>query len=59
VIAPPGAAGGEPGARGQNRLARAGGRTTLRLAGKETRALQVGERLEIRTPGGGGWGIPD
>ena len=48
--APPGAAGGEPGARGENRL---NGR---RIAAKASLDLKAGDVLEIRTPGGGGWG---
>jgi len=50
--APPGAAGGEPGARGRNLLdgeelpPKAGGR------------LEPGQRLRIETPGGGGYGEP-
>ncbi len=48
--APPGAAGGEPGARGRNTLE---GRE---LPGKVTGTLQAGERLRIETPGGGGFG---
>jgi N-methylhydantoinase B len=48
--APPGAAGGEPGARGRDTLA--GGE----LPGKITGTLHAGERLRIETPGGGGFG---
>jgi N-methylhydantoinase B len=48
--APPGAAGGEPGARGENRL---NGR---RIHAKASLDLKAGDVLEIRTPGGGGWG---
>ncbi len=48
--APPGAAGGEPGARGRNLL---DGRE---LPGKLTGTLHPGERLRIETPGGGGFG---
>jgi N-methylhydantoinase B len=47
---PPGAAGGEPGARGLDRL---DGRT---LPGKSTGTLHPGQRLCIETPGGGGFG---
>jgi len=49
---PQGAAGGEPGAAGENRL---NGRRT---AAKWSRSLQPGDVLEIRTPGGGGYGKP-
>jgi N-methylhydantoinase B len=48
--APPGAHGGEPGARGRNLL---DGRE---LPGKVTGTLQAGARLRIETPGGGGFG---
>jgi N-methylhydantoinase B len=48
--APPGAAGGEPGARGRNLL---DGRE---LPGKITGTLKAGERLRLETPGGGGFG---
>ena len=48
--APPGAAGGRPGARGENRL---NGR---RIPAKTSLDLKAGDVLEIRTPGGGGWG---
>ena len=47
---PPGGAGGKPGARGQNLL---NGR---RLPAKCSLDLRAGDVLEIRTPGGGGWG---
>ncbi|MGZ4431190.1 MAG: hydantoinase B/oxoprolinase family protein [Gaiellales bacterium] len=49
---PAGAAGGEPGARGQNRL---NGRP---IGAKLSLELRAGDVLEIRTPGGGGWGAP-
>ncbi|MGN6378279.1 MAG: hydantoinase B/oxoprolinase family protein [Gaiellales bacterium] len=47
---PPGAAGGEPGAPGRNLL---NGR---QVPAKASLDLQAGDVLEIRTPGGGGWG---
>jgi N-methylhydantoinase B len=50
--APKGAAGGEDGAPGENRL---NGRRT---GGKWSRDLHAGDVLEIRTPGGGGYGRP-
>jgi N-methylhydantoinase B len=46
--APQGAAGGEPGARGRNRL------NGEELPAKATRDLAAGEVLRIETPGGGG-----
>lgn len=51
---PYGLAGGEPGARGENSLVHDGAKTTL--PGKGTLALQTGDVLCLRTPGGGGWG---
>jgi N-methylhydantoinase B len=48
--APPGAAGGGPGARGRNLL---DGRE---LPGKASGTLRAGEVLSIQTPGGGGYG---
>jgi N-methylhydantoinase B len=50
--APPGAAGGEPGARGRNLL------NGEELAPKATGELQAGDRLTLETPGGGGHGRP-
>ena len=49
---PRGAAGGEPGAPGTNRLNR-------RPLGPKARvSLQPGDTITIRTPGGGGYGSP-
>jgi N-methylhydantoinase B len=50
--APPGAAGGNPGAPGRNLL---DGRE---LAPKDGGTLEPGQRLRIETPGGGGYGAP-
>ena len=50
--APPGAAGGAPGARGHNLL------NGEELAAKATGELRCGDRLTIETPGGGGHGEP-
>ena len=50
--APQGANGGGPGARGENLL------NGEPLPAKCRRALKAGDVLEIRTPGGGGWGTP-
>ncbi len=57
VLAPWGAAGGGPGARGENWCLRANG-APERLPGRATVALAPGDRLRIETPGGGGWGAP-
>ncbi len=48
-------AGGEAGARGRNRLLRAG--KTIELPGKLRFTARVGDRLRIETPGGGGYGV--
>ena len=48
--APPGAAGGEPGAKGRNVL------NGAELPAKASGDLEVGDRLAIHTPGGGGHG---
>ena len=48
--APPGAAGGAPGARGRNLL------DGEELEPKARRTLRAGQRLRIETPGGGGHG---
>jgi N-methylhydantoinase B len=49
---PPGAEGGEPGARGRNLL------NGEELPGKASGTLRAGDRLRIETPGGGGHGRP-
>ncbi|MDX6669646.1 MAG: N-methylhydantoinase [Solirubrobacteraceae bacterium] len=50
--APPGAGGGEPGARGRNLL------DGEELPPKASGRLEPGSRLRIETPGGGGHGAP-
>jgi N-methylhydantoinase B len=50
--APRGAAGGKDGTRGANRL------NGHEIPGKLSRELTAGDLLEIRTPGGGGYGKP-
>jgi N-methylhydantoinase B len=50
--APPGAAGGQPGARGRNLL------DGEELPPKASGQLRAGQRLRIETPGGGGYGAP-
>jgi N-methylhydantoinase B len=52
---PWGLAGGGPGACGEDWLIRPG-RTPERLPGKTTLEVGPGDRLLVRTPGGGGWG---
>jgi N-methylhydantoinase B len=56
-VSPQGAAGGRPGARGQNLLRRARG-TVEQLPAKAEGGLEPGEALRIETPGGGGYGPP-
>jgi N-methylhydantoinase B len=50
--APPGAAGGEPGATGQNLV------DGNPVEPKTTMQLAAGQRVTVLTPGGGGWGRP-
>ena len=54
TTAPYGLAGGGPGATGQNIMIRHGKRK--RVASKTNMRIAAGDRLVIRTPGGGGWG---
>lgn len=53
---PFGLQGGQPGANGQNTLIRGGARTTLPACCHLQ--LAAGDQLEIKTPGGGGFGPP-
>jgi len=55
---PWGADGGAPGQPGSASYRRAGDRRDRRLAGKATISLEAGSELELRTPGGGGYGPP-
>ncbi|HEX6902376.1 MAG TPA: hydantoinase B/oxoprolinase family protein [Thermoanaerobaculia bacterium] len=55
VEAPYGKEGGEPGARGRQRLVRASGEVED-LASIDGRDVEAGDRLILETPGGGGWG---
>ncbi|NHB76065.1 hydantoinase B/oxoprolinase family protein [Rhodobacter calidifons] len=54
-VAPFGAAGGGPGAVGENLVHWPDGRVE-RLEGNDARDLPAGAAFEMRTPGGGGWG---
>jgi N-methylhydantoinase B len=56
-VAPPGLAGGAPGATSEVWLERDGSRR--RLGGKTSLDLRADDVVEIRTAGGGGWGAPD
>jgi len=53
-LAPPGLAGGEPGAPGRNTLLRADG-STLDLGARAELRVGPGDRVRIETPGGGGF----
>jgi len=55
VVAPFGLAGGEPAARGENRVRRRGG-ATEEVPGRATFELAAQDELWIATPGGGGFG---
>jgi len=57
VRAPFGLAGGLEGARGEARRIRPDGSSEA-LPGRFTVHLDSGDEIEIRTPGGGGWGPP-
>ncbi|MGA5822841.1 hydantoinase B/oxoprolinase family protein [Kitasatospora sp. NPDC094028] len=57
-VPPYGLAGGSPGALGANRVLRADG-TVEDLPGCGSTDLAAGDALEIRTPGGGGYGEPE
>lgn len=62
VYAPYGMEGGEPGATGKNYLFRLngeGGYDRINLCGQAVVNLRPGERIQINTPGGGGWGKPE
>jgi N-methylhydantoinase B/oxoprolinase/acetone carboxylase alpha subunit len=57
---PWGAAGGEPGATGENWLWPYGDESARRrLPDKVTVSLEAGDAIQILTPGGGGWGAVD
>lgn len=56
--APYGLHGGAPGETGTARLIRHHDAKTHILSAKEQVRVQPGDRLEIETPGGGGWGNP-
>ncbi len=54
-VAPYGMAGGEPGAIGSNRVLRVDG-SVEELGGVDQTTVAHGDRIELHTPGGGGWG---
>ena len=55
---PWGLSGGGPGATGEDVLVRSDGSREV-LSGKVTVHVEAGDRLRVRTPGGGGWGGAD
>ncbi|KAJ4366915.1 hypothetical protein N0V83_007444 [Neocucurbitaria cava] len=61
VYRPYGLNGGEDGSCGNNFLLRmnaSGGLDKIRLGSQAVVHLSAGERMQINTPGGGGWGVP-
>jgi len=56
-VAPWGLSGGLEGAKGEDWLQRVGS-APERIPGKCTFDVRAGDRLLVRTPGGGGWGTP-
>ena len=56
VSRPAGMRGGEPGSLGQNVLLREGKEEVL--PGKVTFQAHAGDVVSVRSPGGGGWGVP-
>ena len=54
-VAPYGMAGGEPGVIGSNRVLRVDG-SVEELGGVDQTTVAHGDRIELHTPGGGGWG---
>ena len=57
-VAPFGLAGGGDGLCGSNRILRADG-TVQDLPGCVQLEVQAGDCLQVSTPGGGGWGVPE
>jgi 5-oxoprolinase (ATP-hydrolysing) len=55
TLQPYGLAGGEDGARGLNLVVRNDG-VVINVGGRCTKSIDIGERLRILTPGGGGYG---
>ncbi|SCU82279.1 LAME_0C00452g1_1 [Lachancea meyersii CBS 8951] len=56
VIAPHGLNGGQDGARGMNLWIRKDSGSVTNIGAKSTITVQPGDRVIIKTPGGGGWG---
>jgi 5-oxoprolinase (ATP-hydrolysing) len=58
TLRPSGMDGGEPGMTGKNLIVKKGG-VVLNIGAKRSGSLDVGERLVIETPGGGGYGLAE
>jgi N-methylhydantoinase B len=59
LVGPPGVFGGSPGLPNKIEIVKDGKRTTpLHLSKDQDVILQVGDAIEVRTPGGGGFGAP-
>jgi len=58
TLHPYGMAGGEDGATGRNLLIKKNG-IVVNMGGRCSGKLELGERLRIETPGGGGYGTPE
>ncbi|UCD41982.1 MAG: hydantoinase B/oxoprolinase family protein [Chloroflexota bacterium] len=56
-LPPYGLSGGDPGSLGENQIIESGKEKVLR--GKGTNVLKAGDRLVVKTPGGGGFGSED
>ena len=59
VFSPYGMNGGDNGEKGLNLWIRKDEGLKLNLGGKNTAKMSVGDRIQILTPGGGGWGNAD
>lgn len=53
---PYGLEGGEAGKRGENLWIKGSGKRIINLGGKNTASMLKGDRIIIKSPGGGGWG---
>lgn len=58
TLRPYGMNGGEAGMTGKNLIVKKGG-VVLNIGAKRSGSLEVGERLVIETPGGGGYGLAE
>ncbi|XP_058056200.1 5-oxoprolinase [Anopheles bellator] len=58
TLRPYGAAGGGPGMPGLNLLIRAAGPRTMNIGAKTAIEVRAGDVFSMKTPGGGGYGVP-